>query len=88
MLTRRCKSASLKGKRIKKNSSFIFVLLPRRSPTLPLQVGPRVGFYHLAAGLSYATLPLKGAKVFSLPVPVGQDCPHPLRDGSFDNNSF
>ena len=44
-----------KGKESKKTSRFIFVLLPRRSPTLPLQVGLRVGFYHLAAGLICAT---------------------------------
>ena len=38
---------------------------------LTLRVRPRVGFYHLAAGLICAT-PLLRAKVFSLPVPVGQ----------------
>jgi len=55
---------------------------------LTLRVRPRVEFYHLAADLSYATLPLKGAKILSLSVPVGQDCPHPLRDGMFNNNSI
>ena len=61
----------MKVKDIKK-TCFILVLLPPRSQTSSLGVRSRVKFYHLASGLICATVLLRKAKVFSLPVPVGR----------------